>query len=187
MGSVQATMNLSIDACCDHTQVIADDEFHTKIAELFAQADALLFGRTTYELLYSYWPKVTSDHQSTAAEKRLAEILDDKPKYVVTSRDRSFDWNAKRTDGDVETLRSIKAQTDGMILLVASPTLAQTLVQWNLIDTYHIAVSPIVAGHGPTFLSGVQKDVRARFLGAEQLRSGVVIQRYGFESQPVTV
>ena len=78
MGSLHATMNISIDACCDHTQVVADDEFHMRMSDLFGQAQALLFGRNTYELLYSYWPQVASGGRGTAEEVRLADILNEK-------------------------------------------------------------------------------------------------------------
>lgn len=184
MGLIHATMNTSIDACCDHTQVIADDEFHMQMSDLFGRAKALLFGRNTYELLYSYWPEVASSGRGTAAEVRLANILNEKPKYVVTKQEMTFNWNAKRVEGGAENLRSLKSQTDGMILLVASPTLVQALLQWKLVDEYHVVVSPIIAGHGPTFLSGLQSDIRPSLLSVNQLESGVIIQHYSFDTEP---
>ena len=82
MSAIHATMNISMDACCDHTQGLADDEFHAQMSDLFGRAAALLFGRNTYELLHGYWPNVASTGAGTPAEVRLAHILNEKPKYV---------------------------------------------------------------------------------------------------------
>jgi dihydrofolate reductase len=112
------------------------------------------------------------------AKVRLAHILDEKPKYVVSSHEPASAWNARRIEAD--SIRTLKLRTDGALLLVASPTLVRTLLQWNLVDEYHVAISPLVAGRGPTFLAGLQRGVRATLLDLNRLSSGVVIHRYGF-------
>jgi dihydrofolate reductase len=180
MSGLHATMNISLDACCEHTQVIADEEFHEQMCDLFATAAALLFGRNTYALLQGYWPKVASSGTGTPAEVRLARILNDKPKHVVSSVEPAPGWSAVRMDGNIDAIRALKERTGGTLLLVASPTLARALVQWALVDEYHVAISPMVAGHGPTFLAGVTRHVATTLLHATRLRSGVVIHRYGF-------
>lgn len=184
MGAIHATMNISLDACCDHTQVLADDEFHAHMSTLFGQAAALLFGRNTYDLLYGYWPQLASSGAGTPAEVHLAHILDEKPKYVVSSREPAPGWNARRTEaGSIHTL---KLETDGTLLVVASPMLARTLLQWDLVDEYHVAISPVIAGRGPTFLAGLQRESRATLLNLDRLSSGVVIHRYGFAAAAAT-
>jgi dihydrofolate reductase len=180
MGAVHATMNISLDGCCEHTQVLADDEFHERMADLFARATALLFGRKTYELLHSYWPQLASTGAGTPAEVRLARVMVDKPKYVVASSEPGADWQARRIDAGPDSLRTLKQRTAGTLLLVASPTLARSALDWNLVDEYHVAISPIVAGRGPTFLAGLEKDLQATLMGVDRLRSGVVINRYRF-------
>ena len=179
MGELYATMNTSLDGCCDHTQVLADDEFHGRMADLFGRARALLFGRTTFDLLRGYWPNVAESGTGTPAEVRLARILDEKPKFVVSSREPTG-WNARRADASADAIRRLKEQSDGPLLLVASPTLARTLLEWHLIDEYHVAISPMVAGHGPTFLAGLDKERESKLLRVDPLASGVVILRYRF-------
>jgi|SRR5450432_242010 len=178
MGSLHATINIGLDACCDHTQVIADDEFHEQMSDLCDSATALLFGRTTYELLHSYWPEIASCGNGTPAEVRFARVLDTKPKLVVSKNEPASGWNATRTDGSSDSIRALKHDTNGTLLLLASPTLARSLVQLGLVDEYHIAVSPMVAGHGPTFLTGLQRPISMSLLGLTRLQSGVVIHRY---------
>lgn len=182
MGTLAATMNVSLDGCCHHTQVLADDEFHAHMAELFGGASALLFGRNTYELLRGYWPGVAASGHGTPSEVRLARVLDEKPKYVASRQDPAGDWNARRVNADREDLRALKRETRGSLLLVASPTLARALLEWDLVDEYYLALSPLVAGHGPTFMAGLQGERAANLMDVTRLRSGVVINRYRFGS-----
>lgn len=180
MGEMHATMNISLGGCCDHSQVIADDEFHERISDVFEPVSALLFGRTTYDLLHSYWPNVASGGDETPGMLRLARILHEKPKYVVTSRALPSDWNARRAEVTPEAMRALRDEVDGAVLLVGSPTVAQTLLQWGLISEYHIALSPMLGTHGPRFLDGLKERVQPTLLDVTRLRSGVLLLRYGF-------
>ncbi len=182
MGAVHATMNVSIDGCCDHTQVLADDEFHARMADLFGHARALLFGRATYELLRGYWPAVAASGAGSAGEMRLAHVLDQLPKYVVSSRPLAPGWNASRIDATAAAVRAVRKAVDGTVLLVASPTLARSMLRWRLVEEYHVAVSPMVAGHGPYFLAGLEHTVTPSLLDIDRLASGVVICRYGIRN-----
>jgi dihydrofolate reductase len=184
VGTLSATMNLSLDGCCHHTQVIADDEFHARMVELFGGASALLFGRNTYELLRDYWPEVAASGSGTPSETRLARVLNEKPKYVASSHEPAGGWNARRVHADRDSLRALRREVQGTLLLVASPTLARALLEWNLVDEYYIAVSPMVAGHGPTFMAGLQQERAGTLLDVTRLQSGVVIHRYAFGGHP---
>lgn len=180
LGAIHATMNISLDGCSDHNHVIADDEFHERISDLFQPYRALLFGRKTYDLLHSYWPSAASRSDVSPGVLRLARILNEKPKYVVSGRDPAPGWRARRTAPTADAIRALRDEVEGKVLLVASPTLARTLVQWALVDEYHIAMSPMVAGHGPHFLEGLQEDCNPSLLDVTQLRSGVLLLRYVF-------
>jgi dihydrofolate reductase len=181
MGEIHATMNLSLDGCCHHTQVIADDEFHGRISDLFDQFKALLFGRKTYDLLHSYWPHVVSSGNGTPGELRLAHILNGKPKHVVSSGALAPDWNARLMEPSADAIRTLRDEVEGTVLLVASPTLARSLLQWGFVDEYHIAISPMLAGHGPRFLDGLEDDAKFSLLDVTRLRSGVLLLRYGVQ------
>lgn len=178
MSAIHATMNISIDGCCDHTQVVADDAFHVAMADLFGRAKALLFGRNTYDLLHAYWPGVAASGKGSPGERRLAEVLDRLPKHVVTSRALAPDWKASRLDATPEALRTVRDHSGGVVLLVASPTLARAALEWDLLDAYHLVISPLVAGHGPYFLAGLERAVRPALRETTRLGSGVTILRY---------
>jgi dihydrofolate reductase len=181
MGILLATMNVTLDGCCDHTQVRADDEFHAHITDVFSNASALLFGRNTFELLHGYWPDVAATGQGTAAEVRFARVLEGMPKYVVSRQDPPSSWNASRTSvGERgERIRTLKERIPGILLLVASPGLARTLLELSLVDEYHLAIQPIFAGRGPTFLAGLPAPIHLELRETLRLSSGVVVNRYG--------
>src|SRR6187551_68667 len=142
MGALHATMNVTLDGCCDHSQVIADAEFHQYVTTLFSSASALLFGRVSFELLRGYWPGVAEAGQGDEATVKFARQLEGMPKHVVTSRPLAPGWNASRLElgPNGETVRTLREQTAGVLLLVASPSLARTLLQLGLLDEYHLAI-----------------------------------------------
>jgi dihydrofolate reductase len=105
-------------------------------------------------------------------------ILDEKPKHVVSRREPVPGWKAQRIDASADSIRALKSGTSGMLLLAASPALARTLVEWELVDEYHVAISPMLAGPGPRFLEGLRQELRATLQESQRLHSGVVIHRY---------
>jgi dihydrofolate reductase len=179
MGELHATINLTLDGCCDHTQVIADDELHEWVAALFGGASALLFGRVTYELLRGYWPAVAAAGTGPPAHVRFARVIEPKPKYVVSREDLAPGWNATRVafGPNGANIAGLKRDVEGTLLLVASHSLARALTDAGLIDEYHLAIQPIVAGHGPTFLAGLAAPRTLRLHDVNRLRSGVVVHR----------
>lgn len=184
MGELHSTMNVTLDGCCEHTQVIADDELHDWVTHLFNSASALLFGRVTYELLRGHWPALAASGTGPAAEVRFARVLESKPKYVVSRREPAAGWKTSRLglDHAGSEIRALKRDTSGTLLLVASPSLARALLQAGLIDEYHLAIQPIVVGHGPTFLAGLSRPAFLQLRDTKRLRSGVVVHRYRVDS-----
>jgi dihydrofolate reductase len=180
MGTLHATMNVTLDGCCDHSQVIADAEFHEYVTELFGTASALLFGRVSYELLRGYWPGVAQAGQADEATLEFARRLGWMPKHVVTGREVAPGWSSSRMElgPNGSAVRTLAEQTPGVLLLVGSPSLSRTLLELGLLDEYHLAIQPIFAGRGPTFLAGSKAPLHASLLDTRRLSSGVVVHRY---------
>lgn len=155
MGRVILEMNVTRDGCCDHAQVIADEELHQYATDLLDQSDAALFGRVTYQRMERSWPAVASSGTGPRAIVDFARKLDRKPKYVVSRTLKQVSWqNSFLLKGPVtEAVGQLKAE--GKTLLVTGgPGLGSTLAQLGLVDEYHFLVQPIVAGHGPRLLGG---------------------------------
>src|SRR5437763_1962853 len=104
MRPLRYSINVTLDGCCDHRAGSPDDELHRYWAEKLAQADALLFGRVTYEMMEAAWrlpaTGVRPDWMADWMEP-FARTIDAAKKYVVSSTLDRVDWNAELVRGDL--------------------------------------------------------------------------------------
>jgi dihydrofolate reductase len=179
MGLLTFALNVTLDGCCDHREMTADDALLRYYTRLMDGAGGMLWGRTTYELMESAWPAVARDPNARPAFRAWARKLDAKPKHVVSTTRRDFPWsNTCRVDGNLrEAIAALKRRT-ARGLLVGSPTLSAALEQMGLIDEYRLAVHPVVAGHGPTLFAGLRPSLRMKLLDARRFESGVMALHY---------
>ena len=161
MGLLTFALNVTLDGCYDHREGIADDELHDYFTQLMDAAGAMLYGRTTYELMEALWPAVARDEKAPRATREWARKLEAKPKYVVSASRRDFPWNNTfRVEGDLhEAVRQLKEKTPRGVL-VGSPMLSAALERLGLIDEYRLVVHPVLAGHGPTLFQGLERSRR---------------------------
>jgi dihydrofolate reductase len=179
MGLLTFALNVTLDGCCDHREGLADDELHDYFTQLMDETGAMLFGRTTYELMESAWPAVALDEKAPRAMREWAVKLEAKPKYVVSASRRDFPWNNTfRIEGNLpEAVRQLKDKTPRGVL-VGSPTLSAALERLGLIDEYRLVVHPLLAGHGPTLFDGLERPRRLELLSTKRLTSGVMALHY---------
>jgi dihydrofolate reductase len=181
MGLLTFTFNVTLDGCVDHEEGIADDETHAFFIRLLDEAEAMLWGRVTYEMMESYWPAVArGDVEAPPALREWAVKLEAKAKYVVSSTRTSFPWtNSHHIAGDLRTgVQKLKDATPGGVLL-GSGKLATELDRLDLIDEYAFLVHPRIAGHGPTlYQSGLRSTRRLELVSATPLRNGAIAVHY---------
>ena len=179
MGLLTFAINVTLDGCCDHREGIADDELHDYFTQLMDAAGAMLWGRTTYEIMESAWPAVARDEKAPRAMREWAGKLEAKPKYVVSASRRDFPWNNTfRVEGDLrEAVKQLKEKTPRGVL-VGSPTLGAALERLGLIDEYRLVVHPVLAGHGPTLFQGLERSRRLELVSTKTLKSGVMALHY---------
>jgi dihydrofolate reductase len=171
-----------LDGCCDHREGIADEALHRHHARNLAEADALIFGRVTYEMMEEAWrPAAQPGSKPDWVEpwmEPFARTIDAAKKYVVSSTLERVDWNAELVRGDLETaIRQLK-QEPGKGLFVGGVTLPLALAELGLIDEYEFVVHPRLAGHGPTLFAGLSKPIDLRLVDRRELESGAVVLRY---------
>lgn len=182
MRPLRFSINLTLDGCYDHRAITPDEAMHRHHTESIARADALLLGRTTYELMESAWrvPARTGERpewMDTWMEP-FARTIDAAKKYVVSSTLEQVDWNAELVRGDLgEAVRKLK-QAPGNGLGVGGVQLAQALTELGLIDEYEFMVHPKLAGHGPTLFAGLSRPVDLRLVSRLEFASGAVAMRY---------
>jgi len=149
----------------------SDDHRQFKWEELLA-SDALLLGRTTYEIFVAAWPARTGE---------FADRMNSLPKYVVSSSLDNVEWNNSYLIHDtthlLEGINELKQQPGQDILLTGSADLFHTLRQQNLIDEYHFMVYPIIVGTGKRlFKDG--NNIPLNLVNSQTLSSGVFVLIY---------
>jgi dihydrofolate reductase len=179
MGLLTFALNVTLDGCCDHREMVADEEMHLYWTRVMDAAGAMLFGRRTYELMEGAWPQVARDPNATPSNRDWATKLEAKPKYVVSTTRRDFPWSGTHhLEGDLAgAVTALKKKTPRGVL-VGSPTLSAELQRRDLVDEYLFVVHPVVAGHGPFLFPGLQPSLHLAFVSATPLRSGIVALHY---------
>jgi len=177
MRPLRYSINVTLDGCVDHREPAAVFELHRHAEESLARADALLFGRVTYQMMEDAWRPPASDALPEWTQP-FARVIDAAKKYVVSSTLDEVDWNAQLVRGDLETaVRELKTEP-GEYLLTGGIALPTALAELGLIDEYEFVILPLVAGHGPYLLGGLPKRLELTLVGQEELGSGVVVMRY---------
>ena len=182
MRPLRYSINVTLDGCCDHQVMIADEELHRHAAENLHQADGLLFGRVTYEMMEEAWrPAAVSGVRpgwmATWMEP-FARTIHGARKYVVSRTLDRVDWNAELLRGDLEAAVRRLKQEPGKGLLVGGVTLPQALAELGLIDEYELVVHPRIVGHGPTLFAGLSRLLDLKLVSRLEFTSGAVALRY---------
>ena len=187
MRPLRYAINVTLDGCVDHRAGSTDEELHRFWAEKLAQADALLFGRVTYEMMQAAWRWPANGlRPEWMAEwmEPFARTIDAAKKYVVSSTLNRVDWNAELVRGDLGTaVEQLKRESgesggSGKGLFVGGVKLPQALAELGLIDEYEFVVHPRIAGHGPTLFAGLSKVVDLKLVSRLEFGSGAVAMRY---------
>ena len=180
MRPLRYSINITLDGCCDHRAIVPDEDIHRHAAENIAQADALLFGRVTYEMMEAGWRHVGGVRPEWMADwmEPFARTIDAAKKYVVSSTLDQVDWNAELVRGDLaEAVQQLK-QAPGKGLGTGGVKLPMALAELGLIDEYEFIVQPRVVGHGPTLFAGLSKPLDLKLVSRLEFGSGVVAMRY---------
>jgi dihydrofolate reductase len=178
MRPLRYSINVTLDGCCDHRVMMADEELHRHAVVNLERADALLFGRVTYEMMEAAWRRPAPAGARPDWMEPFARTIDAAKKYVVSSTLDRVDWNAELVRGDLgKAVQQLKREP-GKGLLLGGLKLPLALADLGLIDEYEFVVQPIVAGHGPTLFAGSSERLVLKLVSREEFRSGAVVLRY---------
>jgi dihydrofolate reductase len=132
---------------------------HRHAAENLDRADALLFGRVTYEMMEAAWRPSARPGARPDGMEPFAQTIDAAKKYVVSTTLDQVDWNAELVRGDLgKAVQQLKREP-GKGLFVGGVMLPMALTELGLIDEYEFVVQPRLTGHGPTLFAGLSKYV----------------------------
>jgi dihydrofolate reductase len=172
------SINVTLDGCCDHRVIPADEELHRHAIENLERADALLFGRVTYEMMEAAFRPPAPTGATTDPIGGFARTIDAAKKYVVSSTLDRADWNAELVRGDLGKAVQRLKQEPGKGLFTGGVKLPLALTEMGLIDEYEFVVHPRLAGHGPALFAGLSKHLDLRLVSRLEFGSGAVAMRY---------
>ena len=175
-------INLTLDGCCDHTKLDADDEVHEHYTQLMREVDLLVFGRKTYQLMVPFWPDVAKNNSGeTKAMNDFAQAFDSN-KIIVFSQtlDRAERENTRivRTNLQDEILKL--KQEQGKDILLGGVSLPTQLIELSLVDEFRFVVQQIVVGEGRRLLDDVSlpERLQLKLVESKTFKSGSVALRY---------
>jgi dihydrofolate reductase len=174
MGKVALQMYLSLDGVMEAPEKwegpFWSDELEQYALEQVLAADALLLGRTTYEIFASSWPSRSGD--------AFSDRMNNMPKFVVSKTLKAPEWNASVIDGDaVEEVSKLKEQSGQDLMIYASGELVRPLMQHGLIDDLRFWIFPVVLGSGKR-LFREETTTTLELINTETFATGAVVLRY---------
>jgi dihydrofolate reductase len=179
MRKLIAAINMTLDGFCDHTAAIADDELHEHYNQLLSTADTILWGRTTYQLMESYWPAIVKNPTGNKPTDEFAVLIDNISKIVYSRTLKDVDWKNTKLKKEVikEEILELKRQA-GKNILVGSPGLIAAVTPLDLIDEYQLCIHPIILGSGLPLFKNVNGRMNLKLLKTKPFRSGAVTLYY---------
>jgi dihydrofolate reductase len=178
MRKIIAGINMTIDGFCDHTVILPDEEIHQHYEEQLRNADAILFGRITYELM-QYWQTLLKNPSGEKTMDDFAMAIDKIPKIVFSHTLKNTGWDsAKLADHSLEEMVSALKQQPGRDILVGSRSLIIQLMKLNLIDEYQLCVHPVVAGSGLPLFENINDRTILTLIKTKTFSGGAVLLYY---------
>lgn len=173
---------MTLDGIFDHTAGIPDEEIHQHYADLLSRADAVLYGRITYQLM-EFWRTLAKNPSGEKSMDDFAVVMDLIPKIVFSKTLKDVEWNSARlSDQPLEEMVSELKQQPGKDILVGSRSLIIQLLKLNLIDELQLCIYPVIAGNGLPLFKNINDKTTLRLLSTKTFSGGAVIHYY----QPMT-
>jgi len=178
MRKLIAAMNMTLDGFCDHTAMIADEEIHEHYTELLTNADAVIYGRITYQLM-EYWRSVVENPTGDKSMDDFAEAIDNISKIVYSRTLENVDWKNTELKRDIvkDEVLELKEKA-GKDIIVGSPGLIVSLANLGVIDEFQLGVQPTVVGSGLALFKNITDRVDLKLLRTKTFGCGAVFLYY---------
>ena len=175
-------INLTIDGCLDHTLMIPEEELFEYYIHLVRDADLLIYGRITYQLMDPYWPDIAKNPSGeTKSDVEYAQAYESVNKVVFS---RTLDKVESRNTRIVRTglqdeILKLK-QEEGKYMLVGGVALPSQLIALGLVDEYIFVVHPVIGGGGKRLMEGIDltSKLPLKLVESRTCKSGSVLLRY---------
>ncbi len=183
MRKVIAAINMTLDGFCDHTAGIPDEEIHQHYTELLGQGDAILYGRTTYQLM-EFWRGFLDNPSEEKSMTDFAKAIDKIPKIVFSNTLEKVDWkSATLAKRDLKEEVLELRQQSGKDIFVGSRSLIIQLIHLNLIDEFQLCIHPMVEGKGLPLFEDINDRIIFKLVKTKTFKEGAVILYYQPKNQ----
>lgn len=178
MRKIIAALNMTVDGICDHNVGIPDAEIHQHYTDLLAQGDAILYGRTTYELM-EFWRTLLENPSEQKSMNDFAVAIDRIPKIVFSHTFKNVDWkSASIAKRDLKDEVLELKQQPGKDILIGSRSLIIQLLKLNLIDEFQLCIHPILEGKGLQFFEDINDRIIFKLAKTKTFKNGAIILYY---------
>ena len=178
MRKVIAAFNMTLDGVFDHSAGIPDEELHNHYTELLNEADAILYGRTTYQLM-EYWRNLLENPSGIKSMDDFAVAIDKLSKIVFSRTINEVEWaSATIAKRELEDEVLELKQQSGNNVLIGSRSLIIQLLSLGLIDEFQLCVYPVVAGKGFNLFENFNNRIHFKLIKSKTFNSGAIILYY---------
>lgn len=161
---------MTLDGFCDHTSINGDEELHEHYSDLLRNAETILYGRITYQLM-EYWPTVVKSPTGIKATDEFALVIDNIQKIVFSRTLKDVEWKTARlATRDLKEEVSALRQQPGGNILVGSRSLIVALLNLQLIDEFQLCLHPTIAGKGLPLFESINNRIDLRLLKTKSFK-----------------
>jgi len=157
-----------------------DEEMFDFVATMTEQADTALYGRVTYEMMQSYWPKAGEQPNASKHDIEHSTWYNRVSKVVLsrTMKETGLQNTTVINDQLSEKINSIKHRGDKNILIFGSPRASQSLLNQGLIDEFWLFVNPIILGQGMPLFKNITGTTKLKLVESKTFTCGVIALHY---------
>jgi dihydrofolate reductase len=175
-------INVTIDGCCDHTRPNSDGEVHEYFTNIMQDADLLVYGRKTYQLMVPFWPEYEKQHPGeNSVINDFARKFNSTNKIVFSrTLENVEEKNTRIIRSNLEEEIKKLKQEEGKSILTGGVSLPSQLIELGLVDELHLVIHPIITGEGRRFLdrTSLQKNLPMTLIESKRFSSGGFALRY---------
>jgi len=178
-------INISLDGCCDHTKFGGGDDIQDYFRTVLEGVDLVIYGRKTYELMVPFWPEIARTQSLDETANAFAKVFANLKRVLVSKTIDSVD--DEQTTIIRENVRELiykLKQQPGKAISTGGVELPAQLIEWGLVDEFHILVHPLLVGQGRRLFSemSLPENLNLKLVASETLSNGCVALRYEYHS-----
>ncbi|GAA4443622.1 dihydrofolate reductase family protein [Ravibacter arvi] len=180
MRNVVYGINLTADGCCDHTKGNGTEDVHEYFTNLFKDADLVVYGRKTYELMVPYWPERAKSLSESVSENEFAKAFDAIDKVVFSTTLVAAGEKTTIFRGNLAEEMTKLKRLPGKKISVGGVNLPSQLIALGLVDEFHFVIHPTFAGEGRRLMDDTKflKQPELKLVESKVLVSGAIALHY---------